>query len=233
LVSEGGGTIAKSEIERQAVWSGLRESASIPHHVEGRILPSDVPGKENRVYRLPVGVVVVISPWNFPMYLTNRSVAPALAAGNAVVLKPASDTPVTGALLLAKIYEEAGLPPGVLNVLIGSGREIGDAIIGHKVPRVVSFTGSTTVGAAIPAKAGVKRLALELGGNGPMVVLDDADLEHAVDAAVFGSFFHQGQICMIANRLIVDTPTAANTGCPAPCSRGTANAASGSDCNST
>ena len=204
LVREGGGTIAKAEVEHGAVFAGLRESASLPHHIAGLILPSQVPGKENRVYRGPVGVVAVISPWNFPMYLTNRSVAPALAAGNAVVLKPASDTPVTGGILLARIYEEAGLPPGVLSVLIGSGREIGDAIVEHPVPRVVSFTGSTPVGAAIPTKAGLKRLALELGGNGPIVVLDDADLDLAIDAAVFGSFFHQGQICMIGNRLIVD-----------------------------
>ena len=92
----------------------------------------------------------------------------------------------------------------MLNVVVGSGSEIGDAIVEHPLPRVVSFTGSTPVGEAIAGKAGVKRLALELGGNGPMVVLDDADLELAVDAAVFGAFFHQGQICMIANRLIVD-----------------------------
>ena len=204
LVHEGGGTLAKSEVELGAVVNGLLEAASIPHHVEGRIMPSDVPGKESRVYRRPVGVVAVISPWNFPMYLSNRSVAPALAIGNAVVLKPASDTPVTGGLLLAKIYEEAGLPPGVLSVIIGAGHEIGDAVVSHPSANFISFTGSTPVGRAIPAKAGVKRLALELGGNGPMVVLDDADLGRAVDAAVFGSFFHQGQICMIANRLIVE-----------------------------
>jgi aldehyde dehydrogenase (NAD+) len=166
-------------------------------------MPSDIPGKESRVYRVPVGVVAVISPWNFPMQLSNRSVAPALAAGNAVVLKPASDTPVTGGLLLAKIYEEAGLPAGLLSVLVGSGADLGDAIAGHPIPRVISFTGSTAVGETLTRRAGVKRLALELGGNGPFVVLDDADLALAVDAAVFGSFFHQGQICMIANRLIV------------------------------
>ncbi len=156
------------------------------------------------MYRVPAGVVAVISPWNFPMRLSNRSVAPALAAGNAVVLKPASDTPVTGGLLLAKIYEEAGLPAGLLSVLVGSGSDLGDAIAVHEIPRVISFTGSTAVGEALTRRAGVKRLALELGGNGPFVVLQDADLGHAVDATVFGSFFRQGQICMIANRLIVD-----------------------------
>ncbi|MDB1089833.1 aldehyde dehydrogenase family protein [Streptomyces sp. ACA25] len=172
--------------------------------LEMRTVPSDTPGKENRVYRKPAGVVGVISPWNFPLFLSNRSVAPALAVGNAVVLKPAEDTPVTGGLMLAKIYEEAGLPPGVLNVLIGKGREIGDPLVEHDIPRVISFTGSTAVGKGISAKAGLKTLALELGGNGPLVVLDDADLERAVPTAVFGSYFHQGQVCMATNRVIVD-----------------------------
>ena len=112
--------------------------------------------------------------------------------------------PVTGGLLLAKILEEAGLPGGLLSVVIGAGSEIGDAIVSHPVPRVVSFTGSTPVGKGIAQKAGLKKLSLELGGNGPLVVLDDADLGYAVDAAVFGKFFHQGQVCMITNRIVVD-----------------------------
>jgi aldehyde dehydrogenase (NAD+) len=205
LVHETGGTVAKGEVEWSLVRSGMWEAASMPHHVDGRIMRSDIPGKESRVYREPVGVVAVISPWNFPLQLSNRSVAPALAVGNAVVLKPATDTPVTGGLLLAKLFEEAGLPHGLLNVVVGSGAEIGDAIVEHPVPRVVSFTGSTQVGEGITRKVGIKKLALELGGNGPLVVLDDANLRYAVDAAVFGSFFHQGQICMIANRVIVDS----------------------------
>jgi aldehyde dehydrogenase (NAD+) len=204
IVHESGGTCAKGELEWNLVRSVLHEAAAMPHHVVGRIMPSDVPGKESRVYRTPVGVVAVISPWNFPMQLSNRSVAPALAVGNAVVLKPAGDTPITGGLLLAKIFDEAGLPPGVLSVVVGAGSEIGDAIVEHPEARVVSFTGSTPVGEGIAKKAGVKKLALELGGNGPLVVLDDADLERAVNSAVFGSFFHSGQICMIANRIIVD-----------------------------
>ncbi len=205
LIRESGGTVAKAELEWNLVRSVLWEAASMPHHVEGKIMPSDIPGKESRIYREPVGVVAVISPWNFPMQLSNRSVAPALAVGNAVVLKPAGDTPVTGGLLLARIFEEAGLPPGLLSVVVGSGSDIGDAIVAHPTPRVVSFTGSTPVGEGIAAKAGIKRTALELGGNGPIVVLEDADLDLAVRAAVFGSFFHQGQICMIGNRTIVDT----------------------------
>lgn len=204
LVRESGGTLAKAQLECDLVKSVLLEAASMPHHVEGRILPSDIPGKENRVYRRPAGVVAVISPWNFPMQLSNRSVAPALAVGNAVVLKPAGDTPVTGGLLLARIFAEAGLPDGLLSVVVGAGSDIGDAIVQHPTPSVVSFTGSTPVGQGIAEKAPLKKLALELGGNGPLVVLDDADLDLAVDAAVFGSFFHQGQICMIANRVIAD-----------------------------
>jgi aldehyde dehydrogenase (NAD+) len=204
LVTEAGSTRFKAETEWQLVVAGLLEAASVPHRVAGRILPSDIPGKENRVYRQPVGVVTVISPWNFPFQLTNRSLAPALACGNAVVVKPAGDTPVTGGLLHAEILAEAGLPDGVLSVLVGSGGEIGDAIVQHPASRVVSFTGSTVVGRGIAEKAPLKRLSLELGGNGPLVVLDDADLEAAVDGAIFGKFLHQGQICMAVNRIVVD-----------------------------
>jgi aldehyde dehydrogenase (NAD+) len=119
-------------------------------------------------------------------------------------LKPASDTPVTGALLLAKIYEEAGLPMSLLSVIVGRGREVGDPLITHPVPRLISFTGSTEIGKGIAEKAGIKKLDLELGGNAPVVVLDDADLDHALDTAVFSSYLYQGQICIRANRVIVD-----------------------------
>ena len=208
LIDEAGSTRLKAELEWTAVRAVMSEAAFAPYRMEGRILPADVPGKECRVYRQPVGVVAVISPWNWPLQLSNRSVAPALAVGNAVVLKPASDTPITGGLLLAKIYEEAGLPEGVLSVVIGAGSEIGDAFVCHPASRVVSFTGSTPVGrriARLAAEAPImKRVELELGGNSPFVVLDDADLDLAVDAAVFGKFLHQGQICMITNRFIVD-----------------------------
>ncbi|MBA3866410.1 MAG: aldehyde dehydrogenase family protein [Solirubrobacterales bacterium] len=204
LVRESGGTVAKAELECDLVLGGLMEAASVPHRVLGRINPSDIPGKESRIYRVPAGVIAVISPWNFPLQLSNRSLAPALAAGNAVVLKPASDTPISGGLLHAKILDEAGLPPALLSVLVGTGTEIGDAMVRHPVPSVVSFTGSTPVGEGIARQAPLKRLALELGGNGPLIVLADADLDRAVPAAVFGSLFHQGQICMIANRIILE-----------------------------
>lgn len=208
LVEEAGSTRIKAAMEWETVHAVLLEAATLPYLVEGRILPSDIPGKECRMYRKPVGVVAVISPWNWPMQLSVRSVAPALAVGNAVVLKPASDTPVTGGLLLAKILEEAGLPPGVLSVIVGAGTEIGDAFVTHPIPRVISFTGSTPVGRHLAKVAAegptMKRLELELGGNNPFVVLGDADLERAVEAAVFGKFLHQGQICMSTNRFIIE-----------------------------
>jgi len=208
LIHESGSTRVKAELEWQFVHAVTLEAASFPHRMEGRILPLDEAGKESRAYRQPLGVIGVISPWNFPMYLSHRSIGPALALGNAVVVKPAEDTPVTGGLLIAKIYEEAGLPPGLLNVVIGPRSEIGDAFPTHPIPRLISFTGSTRVGRHIGALAmqapQLKRVALELGGNAPLVVLDDADLEHAVRSAVVGRFLHQGQVCMSTNRILVD-----------------------------
>jgi aldehyde dehydrogenase (NAD+) len=184
----------------------LRESIHLALRPEGRILPSPVDGKENRVYRMPVGVVGVISPFNFPFLLSLKSVAPALALGNGVVLKPHQNTPIAGGTLIAKIFEDAGLPGGLLNVLVTDIAEIGDAFIEHPVPKVISFTGSDKVGrhvATVCAKH-FKRSVLELGGNSALVVLDDADIDYAVDAAVFSRFVHQGQVCMAANRVLVD-----------------------------
>jgi aldehyde dehydrogenase (NAD+) len=208
LVRESGSTRIKAHMEWETTRAVFIEAASMVYRAAGRILPSDIRGKECRVYRKPVGVVGVISPWNWPLHLSARSVAPALAVGNAVVLKPASDTPVTGGLLLAKLLEEAELPPGILSVLIGGGSDLGDAFVCHEIPRVISFTGSTAVGRRIARLAAeapiVKRVELELGGNTPFVVLSDADLDQAVEAGVFGKFLHQGQICMAVNRFIVD-----------------------------
>ncbi len=208
LVREAGSTRLKATLEWTAVHAGMLEAAALPYLVEGAAPLCDAPGKESRVVRQPVGVVGVISPWNFPFQLSNRSIAPAMAVGNAVVLKPASDTPITGGLLLAAIFEEAGLPPGVLNVVPGPGSEIGDAFVTHRIPRVISFTGSTKVGRGIGRLAAeadiIKRVELELGGNSPLVVLADAELDYAARAAVWGKFLHQGQICMIANRIIVE-----------------------------
>lgn len=208
LVKELGATVLKAHVEWQIAHNSVLEAATYPTRMHGQLIAADSTGKESRIYRKPIGVVGVISPWNFPLALSMRTVAPALAAGNTVVLKPASDTPVCGGLLIAKIFEEAGLPEGAFSVIIGSGSEIGDAFVQHPVPGFISFTGSSEVGkriGALVAEAPVlKRMALELGGNSPFVVLDDADLDEAVNAAVFGKFLHQGQICMAINRIIVD-----------------------------
>ena len=208
LTKESGSTRIKAMVEFNSARSITLEAATFPNRVHGEIRPSNIPGKEHFIYREPIGVVAVISPWNLPFHLTQRSIAPALALGNAVVLKPASDTPITGGLLLAKIFEEAGLPKGLLNVVVGAGSEIGDAIVTHEIPSLVSFTGSTSVGKHIGELANggdyIKQVALELGGNSPFVVLKDAYIEQAVKAAVFGKFLHQGQICIAINRIIVE-----------------------------
>lgn len=208
IIRESGSTRLKAMIELGAAQGIIAEAATFPARMVGALLPSNIPNQDSRYYRRALGVVAVISPWNFPFHLSMRSVVTAIACGNSVVLKPASDTPVTGGLLLAKIFEEAGLPAGVLNVVVGSGREIGDYFVEHKIPSMVSFTGSTGVGKRVGALAVggryIKRVALELGGNAPLVVLDDADIGQAVDIAVMGRFLHQGQICMSTNRVIVD-----------------------------
>lgn len=205
-VRETGGTRAKAGIEWALVREGMLEASTYPFRMEGRILPTSVPGKEGRVYRRPVGVVGVISPWDFPLQLANRSVAPALACGNAVVLKAPTLAPVTGGFFLARVYEEAGLPPGLLSVVVGEPRDFGDAFLTHPVPAVITFTGSTGVGRHVGSVCGerLKRAVLELGGNAPLIVLDDADLGLAVDIAVAGKFLYSGQICMAINRIIVD-----------------------------
>jgi aldehyde dehydrogenase (NAD+) len=208
LVRESGSTVGKAKIEWWAVHNSMLEAATLPSRVEGRILFGDYRAKENLVYRKPVGVVSVISPWNWPLHLSMRTVAPALALGNAVVVKPSADTPITGGLLIAKLFEEAGLPAGVLGVVAGRSSEIGDIFVTQPVARVVSFTGSTDVGRRIGVlaveSAQLKRAMLELGGNGPLVVTPDVDLERAVDTAIVGKFLHSGQMCIAVNRIIVD-----------------------------
>jgi aldehyde dehydrogenase (NAD+) len=158
--------------------------------------------------RRPLGVIAVISPWNVPLVLTSRPMAFALAAGNTIVLKPSEETPYCGGILFAEIAEEAGLPPGVLNVITCSREnvmEVGDELIEHPQVKGVVFTGSTAVGRAIAAKAGahLKKCCIELGGKDALIICDDADLERATGAASFGSFMHQGQICMSVEKLLV------------------------------
>ncbi|MBD0742078.1 aldehyde dehydrogenase family protein [Streptomyces sp. CBMA152] len=206
IVTELGGTRLKAGYEVHLAKEFLREAIQLAIRPEGRILPSPVDGKENRVYRLPVGVVGVISPFNFPFLVTMKSVAPALALGNAVVIKPNQNAPVVGGGLIAKIFEDAGLPAGLLNVLVTDIAEIGDALIEHPVPKVISFAGSDRTGRHVAAVAGshFKRAILELSGNSALVVLEDADIDYAVEAAVFSRFVYQGQVCMAANRVLVD-----------------------------
>ncbi|MFJ5520827.1 aldehyde dehydrogenase family protein [Streptomyces griseoluteus] len=210
IVAELGGTRVKAGFELHLAKEFLRESVHLALSPEGRILPSPLEGKENRLYRVPVGVVGVISPFNFPFLLSLKSVAPALALGNGVVLKPHQNTPVVGGTLIGKLFEDAGLPGGLLNVVVTDIAEIGDAFLEHPVPRVISFTGSDGTGrhVATVCAANFKRAVLELGGNSALVVLDDADVDYAVDAAVFSRFVHQGQVCMAANRVLVDRSVA-------------------------
>jgi acyl-CoA reductase-like NAD-dependent aldehyde dehydrogenase len=205
IIEELGGTHLKAFIEIMLVKSFIKEASTYPLRMTGEILPSTVDGKENRLYRIPAGVVGVISPFNFPFNLSMRSVAPALACGNGVVLKPHDDAPITGGTLIAKIFEEAGIPKGLLNVIVADIAEIGDAFVEHRIPRIISFTGSEAVGRHIGGVAGraLKRVILELGGNSAFIVLEDADLQTAVNAAVFSRFAHQGQVCMCANRILV------------------------------
>jgi benzaldehyde dehydrogenase (NAD) len=179
------------------------EAASLPSRPYGELIPSDQP-RLSLARRVPAGVVSVIAPFNVPIILAIRSVAPALALGNAVLLKPDPRTTVVGGVVLTRIFEEAGLPPGVLQLVPG-GAEVGQAVVTADEVRVVSFTGSTAVGRAIGEAAGrhLKRAHLELGGNSALVVLPDADVDQAVNLAAWGSFFHQGQICMTTGRHLV------------------------------
>ena len=179
------------------------EASALPGRPYGELIPSEEP-RLSMSRRVPVGVVAVISPFNVPLILSIRSVAPALALGNAVILKPDPRTSVTGGVSIARVFEEAGLPAGVLQVLPGAA-EVGEALVTHPSIPVISFTGSTPAGRRVGELAGrhLKRAHLELGGNSAMLVLEDADPAEAVGLAAFGTFFHQGQICMTTGRHIV------------------------------
>ncbi len=203
LVRETGGVPDKANFELHMAAQECYEAAMLPSQSQGELLPSEAP-RQSMVRRVPAGVIGVIAPFNSPLILAMRSVAPALALGNAVVLKPDLRTGVCGGVALAMVFEEAGLPPGVLHVLPGSA-DVGTALVEDPHVRVVSFTGSTAAGRAVGELAGrhLKRAHLELGGNSALIVLDDADLQQAVGAAAFGSFFHQGQICMAIGRHLV------------------------------
>jgi benzaldehyde dehydrogenase (NAD) len=205
IMRECGGVRAKAEVELEDAIQRLQHSAGLTWDPYGEMIPTGIPGRRSFAIRVPLGVVGVISPFNFPLILSLRSVAPALAVGNAVVLKPDIRTPVSGGYLIARVLEEAGLPEGVLHVLPGSGPEAGSALVEDPNNQMISFTGSTPVGRKIGESAGrnLKRVALELGGNNPFVVLDGADVELAASAGAWGSFLHQGQICMATGRHLV------------------------------
>lgn len=204
LVREGGAVPGKAAFEVDLVLGELWEAAALPTQPWGHLLPTSEPGRESIARRVPLGVVGVISPWNFPQILSIRAVAPALALGNAVVLKPDVQTAVSGGTLVARLFEEAGLPEGLLHVVAGDS-VAGQALCEDPNIAMIAFTGSSAVGREVGAAAGrnLKRVSLELGGNNALIVLDDADLEIASSAGAWGAFLHQGQVCMTAGRHIV------------------------------
>jgi benzaldehyde dehydrogenase (NAD) len=208
IVRESGGIGPKAGLEIQIAAEECFESAALASHPTGDILRSEFP-RLSFSRRVPAGVVGVIAPFNFPLILSIRSVAPALALGNSVILKPDPRTAVCGGVILARIFEEAGLPQGVFSMLPG-GADVGEALVVDPRVRVIAFTGSTEAGRKVGALGAqhLKRVHLELGGNSALIVMADVDLEKAVSVGAFGSFMHQGQICMTTGRHIVDAAIA-------------------------
>jgi acyl-CoA reductase-like NAD-dependent aldehyde dehydrogenase len=186
----------------------MREAASQTYGLVGEVIPSDVPGKLAMGVRQPAGVVLAIAPWNAPVILSTRAIATPLAYGNTVVLKSSELCPRTHAAVVRAV-QDAGIPDGVINLISNAPADAGaivEALIAHPAVRRINFTGSSKVGRIIAETAGrhLKRVLLELGGKAPLVVLSDADLDRAAAAAHFGAFFHQGQICMSTERIVVD-----------------------------
>jgi benzaldehyde dehydrogenase (NAD) len=210
LIQEAGSIGPKAAVETATAAQECYEAAALASHPTGEVIPSAFP-RLSLVIRRPVGVVGVIAPFNFPLILAIRSVAPALALGNAVILKPDTRTAVSGAISIARIFEAAGLPTGLLHVLPGDVAT-GEALVADPLVPVISFTGSTAAGRRVGqlAASRLKRVHLELGGNSALVVLDDADLELAASAGAWGSFLHQGQICMATGRHLVHQSLAAD-----------------------
>ena len=203
LIQEGGAIFKKGMFETMYTVDLLRTAAEDCRRLLGETFPSDADKLSMTLYR-PLGTVVAISPWNFPLLLSVNKVAYGLAAGNTVVLKPASETPVIG-LKIGQLLTDAGLPPGVLNVITGPGGVLGNYLVEDDRTSLVTLTGETKTGKMVAQKAAakLKKYTLELGGKDPLVICDDADLPHAVDVAAFGAFMHQGQICMSVERVIV------------------------------
>jgi acyl-CoA reductase-like NAD-dependent aldehyde dehydrogenase len=204
LVAEQGKTLREARIELTKAAETLEHHAGQAKEVRAAYVHGMDPGVDGRVLRKPLGVVAAIVPWNFPTTLLSNKLGPALVTGNTVVAKPADTTPFT-TLRLAEILTEAGLPPGVLTVVTGTGPEAGEALITHPLTRKVAFTGSTPTGERVMALAarGTKRVTLELGGSDPMIICDDADLAKAASAAAMGRFYNCGQACLAVKRLYV------------------------------
>ncbi|MFF7860112.1 MULTISPECIES: benzaldehyde dehydrogenase [unclassified Pseudomonas] len=203
IVRESGSTQAKAGFEASITLKSLHEASALPSRSQGEVLPSSA-GRLSIARRRPLGVIGVISPFNFPLYLAMRAVAPALATGNAVVLKPDPRTAVCGGHVIARIFELAGLPAGVLHVLPG-GAEAGAALTASPSVAMIQFTGSTAAGRKVGEAAGrhLKKVSLELGGKNSLIILDDADLDLAIANATWGVYLHQGQICMSTGRVLV------------------------------
>lgn len=203
LIHEGGSTVGKAMFEISDAVNLLYTAAADSERIMGEVFHTD-PGKLSLTMRRPRGTVVAISPWNFPLILSMYKVAYSIATGNTVVFKPASETPVIG-LKIGELFAEVDLPAGVLNVLTGPGAVLGDALIDDPRTSFVTITGETATGRHVAQRcaAQLKEYTLELGGKNPLIVLEDADLGQAVSATAFSAFFHQGEICMSTDRVIV------------------------------
>ncbi len=207
LIDEAGSTFGKAHFEIPFAANLVRSIAGEARRIHGDVFPSDVPGLISMAIRRPLGVVAGISPFNFPVVLSLKKVAFALACGNTMVLKPSEETSLVG-LKLAEIFARAGVPAGVFNVVPGDGAAMAKVLFDDPRVKLISFTGSSAVGRIIAvecAKRG-KRCVLEMGGKSPLIILKDADLDYAVNTACFGIFIHQGQICMAGSRIIVEAP---------------------------
>ncbi|WHY67297.1 aldehyde dehydrogenase family protein [Neobacillus sp. SuZ13] len=206
IASEGSKTIKEARKEVLRCIETLRISAEEARRMNGEtILFDQMPGSEDRMgyyYRFPIGIIVAITPFNDPLNLVAHKVGPAIAAGNAIIVKPAPATPLS-ALLLAEAFEKAGLPPKVLSVITGYPSDMGESLITHPAIRMISFTGGLSTGQAIMQKAGMKKFSMELGSNSPVIVLEDADLEEAVESTVSGAFWAAGQNCLGVQRVYV------------------------------
>lgn len=204
IIEETGSAITKAEREVQTSVKILHAAAGAARRITGQTLPSNIPGRFSVTIREPIGVVAGMTPFNVPLIKAVKHSAMPLVTGNACVLLPSEESP-SAAGLLAQIYQAAGVPDGLFNVVCGNGAEIGDTLTTHEDVRLVSFTGSTRIGRHVQRLCGehAKRVVLEMGGLNPLIVLADADLSHAVRCAVLGGFLFQGQICMASSRVFV------------------------------